>query len=443
MTDSFEAIKNMHLLNQLESAVLISDAEGRIVLPNEQYSALCREPGFDAAVIQENIRRAAQSGARESAGMESFLIVSKPIPGTEPPLILTQLSDVANIVWLKKELEDSRKHSLDYGERLRRLELRDCIATSVSMIKVFEKAKHVATYPTTVLLVGETGVGKEVVASFIHRNSDRLDRSFIKINCCAIPEQLLESELFGYESGAFTGARSSGKPGLFELANNGTLLLDEIGDMPLPLQAKLLRVLQENEIMRLGGHKPIPLNVRVISSTNRNLKEMMETGQFSEALYYRLNVVELKIPALRERKDDILPLCDFFLSHFCEQYKLEKTFSQEIRECFVHYEWPGNIRELRNMVENIVVSSEQDIIGLQDLPQRMIAVKTSLQQPCREETASMREAVESMQKQVIKHALETHESMRKAAQALNMDAATLHRLAKKLGIPTSGNLFQK
>lgn len=440
--DFQDAIRDIRLLNLLEYAVLISNADGKTVFENDRYRSLCRSAGFDAGAIRDNARNAARHGGIETAETGSILIVSKPIPNSEPMLILTQISDVANIVWLKRELEDSRKRSQDYSERLSRLKLRDCIANSASMIKVFEKAKQVASFPTTVLIVGETGVGKEVVSSFIHRNSDRADKSFIKVNCCAIPEQLLESELFGYESGAFTGAKTTGKAGLFELANNGTLLLDEIGDMPLPLQAKLLRVLQENEIMRLGGTRTIPLNVRVISSTNRDLKGMMASGHFSEALYYRLNVVELKIPPLCERKDDILPLCTFFLSQFCERYKLDKTFSQEVKECFMRYEWPGNIRELRNIVENIVVSSEESVIDLRDLPQRMIAARANSYQTQEEEPVSMRIAVEELQKDVIKRALEAHGSLRKAAQALNMDVATLHRLAKKLGISTSGNVFQ-
>ena len=316
------------------------------------------------------------------------------------------------------------------------LSLQNCIANSSGMIRIFEKAKQVAKFPTTVLITGETGVGKEVIASFIHRNSEAADKPFIKVNCSAIPEQLLESELFGYESGAFTGASLKGKAGLFELANGGTLLLDEIGDMSLQLQVKLLRVLQDNEIMRLGGQKIIPLNVRVLSSTNRNLKEMMEKGQFSEALYYRLNVVELNILPLRERQEDILPLSDFFLSHFNEKFKLSKLLSSEIKECFVHYNWPGNVRELRNIIENICVSSGEAVIGMDDLPQRII-MSRSYQQKTSMRNVIMQDAIEKMQQEMIKQALTENGSLRKAAQALGMDPATLHRLAKKLGISTS------
>jgi transcriptional regulator with PAS, ATPase and Fis domain len=320
-------------------------------------------------------------------------------------------------------------HQASYRAKLGGSDFKDCIASSKSMIRIFEKAKQIAQFPTTVLLNGETGVGKEVVASFIHRHSDRSDKPYIKINCSAIPNQLLESELFGYESGAFTGAKAKGKAGLFELANNGTILLDEIGDMDIALQAKLLRVLQEEESMRLGGVRPIKLNVRVISSTNRDMTDMVTKGQFSDALFYRLNVVELVIPPLRERRDDIIPLAEFFLQLFCEKYKLGKKLSVAVKECFLMYNWPGNIRELRNIIENVVVSSENAEICLDDLPRRML-VATNSAKPAQ----TMQQAVESIQKEYIIRALEEYGSIRKAAASLDMDASTFHRLAKKLGI---------
>lgn len=437
MTRNPETLPMQPVLELLNQAILITDADGQTVFE----TACCQRLFGQFGAVRGHIAACAAAAAvngEASCQDARFSILCTVIPDTDPKRILVQVHDALGSD-AQQAFTDSDDRSEDLSVRLSKLKLRDCIANSVSMIRMFEKAKQVANYPTTVLLVGETGVGKEIVASFIHRNSHRASNSFIKINCSAIPEQLLESELFGYESGAFTGAKIKGKPGLFELANDGTLLLDEIGDMPIPLQAKLLRVLQENEIMRLGGQKNIPLNVRVISSTNRNLKELMEAGLFSEALYYRLNVVELNIPPLRERTEDILPLSTFFMSQFCEKYKLDKVFSQEIKECFIRYDWPGNVRELRNMVENIVVSSESNVIGLEDLPQRMIMNRTApVQQPSKapDTGVGLRDAVESLQKDVIRRALEKHGSLRKAAQALDMDAATLHRLAKKLGIPT-------
>jgi len=243
-------------------------------------------------------------------------------------------------------------------------------------------------------------------------------------------------ELFGYEGGAFTGARDKGKAGLFELANHGTILLDEIGDMALPMQAKLLRVIQDAEIRRVGGSRAIPLDVRIISATSRNLEEMVSEGSFLDALYYRLNVVELQIPPLRQRREDILPLAEYYLQFFCEKYKLNRAFSPETRECFSQYEWPGNVRELRNTVENLVVSAMQEAITGDDLPARLLHREAAV--PIDEAplptSANMKQAVEELQRQMVQSALRTHGSLRKAAAALDMDPSTLHRLAKKLNV---------
>ncbi len=431
------SLQTYNILEMMEYPACMTDALGQPVYLNQRSRALEQESEIMWQAILKNCRIAANAPDAVFLDLGNYLVKSAVIPDLSPIIVFTQIIPANDKTTADKKQDDLNDRSEDISVRLNKLKLKDCIANSACMIKVFEKAKQVATYPTTVLMVGETGVGKEVIASFIHRNSDRSDKSFIKVNCSAIPEQLLESELFGYESGAFTGAKVKGKPGLFELANNGTLLLDEIGDMALALQAKLLRVLQEGEIMRLGGQKTIPLNVRVISSTNRDIKEMMDKGLFSEALYYRLNVVELRIPPLRERQEDILPLSTFFLSQFCEKYKLDKSMSQEVKECLLRYEWPGNVRELRNMIENIVVSSLHDVIGLDDLPQRMIQTRTFPVQPQEITHASMRDAVEDLQKDVVRRALEKHGSLRKAAAALDMDVATLSRLAKRLGIQTT------
>ena len=434
MTKGSNALSASDILDALSMAVRILSLSGTEIHRNPKWDTYY--PFVGEANWNELQEKAIQEGkSRQDVG--AWSVRMKVLPTVNPIALLVQIVPRG-----LQEIEIHTKSSVDINARLERLRLRDCIANSTSMIRVFEKAKQVANYPTTVLLVGETGVGKEVVASFIHRSSNRSEHPYIKINCSAIPEQLLESELFGYESGAFTGAKAKGKPGLFELANKGTLLLDEIGDMPMQLQVKLLRVLQENEVRRLGGAHAIPLNVRIISSTNRDLKQKMEQGQFSEALYYRLNVVELNIPPLRERRDDILPLCTYYLRYFCDRYKLEKTFAQEVKEYFIRYDWPGNVRELRNIVENTIVSSEGDVIGLEDMPQRMISVRPAAQttRPTGgiQAGTSMREAVEEIQREVITEALQKHGSLRKAAKALDMDATTLYRTARKLGIQTNG-----
>lgn len=241
------------------------------------------------------------------------------------------------------------------------------------MQQVYKLAKKVAVSDSTVLILGETGTGKEVISTAIHQWSRRCDKPMIKVNCGAIPDNLLESELFGYEKGAFTGASSS-KPGRFEIADGGTIFLDEIGDISPQLQVKLLRVLQERTFERLGGIKPVSVNVRIIAATNRDLKEAVKAGEFREDLYYRLNVVPIQLPPLRERKEDIEDLVNVFLrSSAGISGCAVKSMSPEAMACLKNYNWPGNIRELENIIERCVVITENDIIGADSLPPEIIS----------------------------------------------------------------------
>lgn len=224
-----------------------------------------------------------------------------------------------------------------------------------------------------VLLTGETGTGKEVFANAIHNNGEQREKPMVSINCAAIPNELLESELFGYEEGAFTGAKKGGKKGKFELASGGTLFLDEIGDMPLGMQAKLLRVLQEKEIEKIGGYKPIPVDVRIIAATRKNLPQMIEAGEFREDLYYRLNVIHIELPPLRERREGIVELASYFLNRLNSDYKSGISLSPEVRDCFVNYDWPGNIRELDNVIKSAYAACEDFLIQLSDLPSKMVS----------------------------------------------------------------------
>jgi two-component system NtrC family response regulator len=222
-------------------------------------------------------------------------------------------------------------------------------------------ASKVAVTDASVLLLGESGVGKEEFAKFIHNNSNRKDKPFVAINMSAIPENLVESELFGYEKGAFTDATSQ-KIGLFESANGGTLFLDEIAEMPYHLQAKLLRVLQEKEMFRLGSTKPIKLDIRIISATNKNLKTFINNGKFREDLFYRLNTIPINIPSLRQRKDDIIPIAEMVLKKVINEYSLEeKSLSKEAIDELLDYEWPGNVRELISVIERAAILSNKEI----------------------------------------------------------------------------------
>ncbi|WP_022856027.1 sigma-54 interaction domain-containing protein [Thermodesulfobacterium thermophilum] len=234
------------------------------------------------------------------------------------------------------------------------------------MKEVYQLAKKVAPSSSTVLILGESGTGKEVLAKYIHFNSKR-QGPFVAINCAAIPEELLEAELFGYEKGAFTGAIKT-KPGKFEIANKGTLFLDEIGDLSAKLQAKLLRVLQERQVERLGAEQPIKVDVRIIAATNKDLEKEVEAGRFREDLFYRLNVIPIKIPPLRKRKEDIVLLANFFLKKVCEREGVPlKRLSEKPVQRLLDYRWPGNVRELENLVERLVILTDKEIIEPEDL----------------------------------------------------------------------------
>ncbi|SKB69541.1 PAS domain S-box-containing protein [Acetoanaerobium noterae] len=282
--------------------------------------------------------------------------------------------DVSEITNLSRELEFT-KEKLDYLQvEVRKMNedkfsFGNIVGKSKIMTHTIDRAYQVASTTSSVLISGESGTGKEVFARAIHQSSGR-EGAFVAINCSAIPESLFESEMFGYESGAFTGALSKGKIGKIEIANGGTLFLDEIGDMPLHMQAKLLRVLQERQLMRVGGDKSISLDVRVISATHRNLEDMVKAGTFREDLYYRLNVVNIKLPSLSDRIEDVPLFVKLFIEEFCRENHMKvPDISPEILNMLMNYSWPGNIRELKNMVEHLVVFSKNNEIQIDTLPE--------------------------------------------------------------------------
>ncbi len=275
------------------------------------------------------------------------------------------------------------------------------VGQSDAMLNLVEVVKKVATTDSTVLITGESGTGKSLIARAIHFMSHRKDGPFITINCAAIPEALLEAELFGYEKGAFTGAHSS-KKGKFELANGGTIFLDEIGDMPLSLQAKILRVLQDREIERLGGEKTIKVDVRIIAATNRNLEKLVQEGKFREDLYYRLNVVPIHVPPLKDRKEDIPILVEHFLEVFNSKYNKRVKISPDAMGILMAYHWPGNIRELENTVERIVVMNE-GVITSSNLPPHILAYRLKTDT---EELSNLPEKIQATEREKIIEALE-------------------------------------
>jgi len=317
------------------------------------------------------------------------------------------------------------------------IDRQDIVGVSEGMIQIFEVVKKVAPTTTTILITGETGTGKELVANAIHSNSPRRKNPFIKINCSAIAENLMESELFGYEKGAFTGAVST-KAGRFELAHKGTLFLDEVGEVPKDMQAKLLRVIQDQEFERVGGLQTIKVDVRLITATNRNLMQDVKDGRFREDLYYRLNVLPIHVPPLRERPEDIPHLTAFFIQKFNK--KLDRNIrglDPAVEELFSIYDWPGNIRELENLIERLVLMTQGDTIGMSDLPQELVAAaeaSAALKAADRKKPFKdvIREKTGEIERQMIIRVLEECKgNISKAARQLGLSRKGLHlKLAK-------------
>lgn len=355
--------------------------------------------------------------------------------------VCNNIRDITELINKKKELEENQKfihRQNDELKLLRSLQFnnKDYIVNSDKMKKAFDLACRVAKFDSTVLILGESGCGKEGIAETIVKFSSRKDNPFIKINCGAIPENLLESELFGYEKGAFTGANQKGKPGKFEIAQHGNIFLDEIGELPLNLQVKLLRVIQDKEVIRIGGNTPIPLDIRIIAATNKNLLDMVDKGTFREDLFYRLNVVAIEVPPLRERKSDIPILLKYFLDKFNNKYSLHKTFSQEVIKVLENYNWPGNVRELENFVESVLIVSQEDIITKEDLHPEFTkrGLKNSISPIQVNSLMPLKEAQELLERKLIKRAMEKYGSTRKAAEFLQVDQSTIVRKMKKLNI---------
>ncbi len=360
--------------------------------------------------------------------------------------VVANIRDITEILYLKELLEKTRQLNEIYAAEIEQMRFQqitknhDIVARSSETIRILEMAAQVAKVDSTVLITGESGSGKEIVANTIHRLGHRSEGPLIKINCSAIPESLLESELFGYEGGAFTGAKKQGKHGMFEMAKKGTLFLDEIGDISFSIQAKLLRALQDHEIMRVGGLKPIPVDARIIAATNKNLKEMVKAESFREDLYYRLNVVSIEIPPLRKRKEDIPLLVQHFVEKINGKYQFAKRVVPEIIDNFMLYSWPGNIRELENVIERMLVMTEEEQINTMHLPVYIRnQVHPGSDNVVLYDNIPFKRAMERTEKQLLEQAVKKHGSTRKVAKALRINQSTVVRKIKKYGL---GSLCQ-
>lgn len=328
---------------------------------------------------------------------------------------------------IKEEVEYLKKQSITMQG--------DMIAEDEGTKQLAEKAMRVAKLDTTVLLTGESGTGKEVFANFIYQNSGRVGKPFIKVNCAAIPENLIESELFGYEKGAFTGAGRDGKMGLFEMANHGTLFLDEIGDIPIHLQSKLLRAIQEKEIMRVGGVKMIPIDIRLITATNRDLKGAVANGSFRGDLYYRLNIMPIELSPLKGRKKDIKALAFHFVDQFNVSYKMNKTISEEAVSVLQEFDWPGNIRELENIMERIMISFDGEVITKFQVERAIGASVESVVADLSDMgDKSLGELLEDYEKYILKAMLSKYKRASEVGKVLKVNKSTLSRRMKKYNL---------
>jgi len=347
--------------------------------------------------------------------------------------VISTSRDITELVNLKNRLEDMESNLFELKNRDKSF-YGDIIANSPAMINVLQLVERLADLDSTILISGESGSGKGIIARLLHETGSRSSHPYVKINCGAIPENLLESELFGYESGAFTGSRKDGKKGLFEVANNGTIFLDEISELPLNLQVKILQVIQEKEIQRVGGVVNIPVDVRIISATNRDLKTRVQEGKFREDLFYRLNVVPIQIPPLRERPEDIIPLIKHFLQKNNQKFNETKTIGANTMVAMLKYPWPGNVRELENIIERLVITTKGNTIMPENLPSY---ISESIRSPGEIDiphVTDLKKALNEAEKHILANAASRHMTTRQIAQALGVSQPTIVRKLKKYNI---------
>ncbi len=448
------------ILYKSDAGIAICDGDGRFVWGNPRYQQISR---FEIhKIVGQNILDVGESNAVKVQNPDKMIVevlrrrasftcmvdfntghdtiaTATPVFNKDGSLrwIMYYLVDCDQVFQIQRQLAELTERVETGQQQLHEALLgqggvEGYIVHDKKMLDIYAAALRMAQVPATVLVLGETGTGKDHIAKFIHNASGRREENFVHVNCSAIPENLFESELFGYEPGSFTGASRQGKMGLIEFAHRGTLYLDEVADLPLVMQTKLLAVLQDKRLTRIGGVKARSVDVRVIASTNRNLPEMVAGKRFREDLFYRLNVLEVDLPTLRERRDDIIPLVHFFVERFNERYKVNKKFSQHALSCFLHYDWPGNVRELEHLVERLVIMSPDNFIGEDLLPERFRSMEA--RPPSLEGGRKLKDVLELVEKKVLKDAIASSSSLREASEKLGVELSTLVRKKQKYGI---------
>ena len=457
LKENYSAIGDF--IKYIKTGIWITDSKGKVIMVNEESlktGGLKREDVIGKTTEEllemgyilddSSVLKAILSGKEESIVQrtgEGSMLVATSVPvfheGELDIIICTEM-DITDVIKLKALLDKQKSIAQKYKSEIMRIKNQlntdsdEIVSYNLEMIRIKEMAIKIGAMDATVVITGESGTGKEVVANLIQKNSKRADKAFIKVNCAAIPETLFESEFFGYEKGTFTGANVNGKMGIFEMANGGTLFLDEIGELPLAMQSKVLRVIQEKEVRRIGGEENKPVDVRIIAATNRNLKKEMEKGNFRSDLYYRLFVVPINIPPLRQRKEDIAPLTNYFLNKFNAMYEVKKEISSEAIKAMEKYNWYGNVRELRNIIERLVVSVAGNTISAFQVEMCLKEDNFNNAEPVKNgENATLDELIENYEKQIIIQAVEECGTLTAAAQKLNVNKSTISSKLKKYG----------
>lgn len=445
------------VIETLDDGIVVADNQGNIIIANDAYQRmtgitakefvgkhvrdLLSQGYMNKSVTEMVLERRSKVNVMDVRNGKDLLMSGSPVydEAGNVKYVVTAVRDISQLIELEEKLAESEQIKDNYYRELEHLRSQQAykriITKDPELRKKVEMAFHVAGVDSNVLILGETGVGKELIAQLIHRVSKRAKQPFIKINCGAIPQNLLESEFFGYEAGAFTGASKEGKLGLFELAQGGTIFLDEVGELSLDFQVKVLRAIQDKEITRVGGKKPIRLDVRFVAATNRDLGMMVKEKLFREDLFYRLNVVPIVIPPLRKRKVDILSLAEEFIGRYNRKYGFQKWLHADVLETFLQYEWPGNVRELENTIERLVVTSAEDCIRIDALADTSLQSASQAVKPDCQEISSLQACLEREERRLIFEAYRSEGSTRKAAKLLNISQSCMVKKMKKYNIP--------
>ncbi|MHA6260403.1 sigma-54 interaction domain-containing protein [Sporosarcina sp. CAU 1771] len=445
-----------HLLSILESlhdAVIVILNDSTIVFINKAYTDQFGVPAekiinkkMSDIEPDSRILEVLKDGAKRINDYSYVHSLQKHVRANITPLlekgqmigVVTIMQDISEITSLQIELSKYKDYSMQLQKQLDSKNYSRLKTSVPEMQNAVDMTKNIAKTDATVVLYGESGVGKEVFAKAIHESSARFNKPFIPINMASIPEALFESEMFGYTEGSFTGSRKGGKKGILEMANGGTLLLDEIGDMSLNNQAKLLRVIQERQFNKIGGTKLTSIDVRLICATNANLRKKIDEGTFREDLYYRINVVPITIPPLRNRKEDIKSLSEVILNDIMPRYNKQVTIEDEAFEVMKRYSWPGNVRELFNVLERMVAFSDKVHLGVEDLPDSIqynaeVPIETFDQNtlPTYKKETSLKLVIERKEKEIIQYVMETSDNRSEAIERLGISRKTFYEKIKK------------